>query len=203
MQYIIRNEEPVITKAYVARPQHYQNPLNHTSRTTDLIITAALRNRTPHRHCYRSTASRLRHVHTKRTTDKRRRAHPVGQGWNSPPCRSEGRDPTYMQQWREVDTWRRRVIVVPLLLVVENWLALQRITVKEFCNRLKGPPECLDVKSVKFNADWELLRYVGELLIGPLHGPDGEMHDTLRVIHLQPSILNEQEKTTQIGSISM
>jgi hypothetical protein len=38
---IIRNEEPVISKAYVARPQHYQNPLNHTSDTTDLIITAA------------------------------------------------------------------------------------------------------------------------------------------------------------------
>jgi hypothetical protein len=77
------------------------------------------------------------------------------------------------------------VIIVPLLLdVVENRLALQRIAVKEFYNRLQGPSECLIVKSVKFNADWELLSYVGELLIGMLHRHDGEMRDKLRVTHL-------------------
>jgi hypothetical protein len=128
----------VITKGYVVRPQLCLNPINHNSGTVDLIITAALRviGHHIHRHRYGYTASWLCQVHMMMMTDKRRRAHLVGQGWNSSPCHSERRD-CYIHTCGddEANARKRRVTVIPPLLDdIDNRLALQRIT----CSSLRS-----------------------------------------------------------------
>jgi hypothetical protein len=167
----------VVTKTILVRSHVSLNPLNHTSGKVNLVITIALwvighnivivKGPRP--------ADILKSIRRGRQATARGFIQLSNDGSHVLIAAKRG-IPPFRRRRREADIWRRIINVVPLLIdVFENWLKLQRIIVQEFCNHLQSRLEWLHIKSVKFSANRELLSYAHELLIGLLHGVDGEI----------------------------